>query len=91
MQVAVVKEKEKEEAAAISEEQAIERAILHSIARHRISPSSILAVDVIDRGWGCFEVRIYLKGNVVAVYADVEKQSGKVCSRIVELIPDPGY
>ena len=89
MQVARVQVKEKEET--ISEREAIEKAILHSIARHRISPSNILAVDVIDRGWGCFEVRIYLKGNVVAVYADVEKQSGKVCSRIVELIPDPGY
>ena len=89
MQVARVQVKETEET--ISEREAIEKAILHSIARHRISPSNILAVDVIDRGWGCFEVRIYLKGNVVAVYADVEKQSGKVCSRIVELIPDPGY
>jgi len=88
MQVAktIVKEAKK-----IGENEAIEKAILHSIARHRISPSSILAVDVIDRGWGCYEVRIYLKGNVVAVYADVEKQSGKVSSRIVELIPDPNY
>jgi len=89
MQVAVVKEKEKEET--ISEREAIEKAILHSIARHRISPSNILAVDIIDRGWGPWEVRIYLKGSPIAIYADVERDTGKVCSRIVELIPDPGY
>ena len=87
----VAKTAVKEEAKTISEREAVEKAILHSIARHRMSPSSILAVDVLDRGWGCYEVRIYLKGNVVAVYADVEKQSGKVSSRIVELIPDPNY
>ena len=83
--------KEKEKATALSEKEAVEKAILHSIAKHRISPSSILAVDVIDRGWGPWEVRIYLKGSPIAIYADVERDTGKVCSRIVELIPDPGY
>ena len=76
MQVAVVKEKEKEEAAAISERQAIERAILHSIARHRISPSNILAVDVCET-YGSYDVFLYLKGSPLVIIVNVEK-SGKV-------------
>ena len=87
MQRVIIKEKE---IAVHSENAAIEKAILHSIARHRISPSNILAVDAEDRG-EFFKVKIYLKGNVIAVYADVEKESGKVWSSIVELIPDPCY
>ena len=80
----------KEEAKTISENVAIEKAILHAMRRHRISPSSILAVDVDDRGT-YFKVRIYLKNSVVAIYADVVKETGEVWSSIVELIPDPCY
>jgi len=70
--VAVVKE----EAKTISERQAIEEAILHAIARHRVSPNSILAVDVCET-YGSYDVFLYLKGSPLVIIVNVEK-SGKV-------------
>ena len=62
----------KEEAKTISERQAIEKAILHSITRHRIPPSNILAVDVVEN-LGTFTVKLYLRGSPIAVVVEVEK------------------
>ena len=74
MQVAVVKEKEKEET--ISERQAIEIAVLWAIRKHRVSPDSVLAIDTIEN-IGSWMVYIYLKHSPIVVIIEVEK-SGKV-------------
>ena len=86
MQVAKTVVKEKVET--ISEREAIERAILFSVARHRISPSNILAVDVTEN-LGTFTVKLYLRGSPIAVVVEVEKNGGKVWdSWIRELFPE---
>ena len=72
--VAVVKEKK--EAAAISERQAIEIATLWAIRKHRVSPDSVLAIDTIEN-IGSWMVYIYLKHSPIVVIIEVEK-SGKV-------------
>jgi len=84
MQVARVQVKEKEETAAISERQAIEVATLWAIRKHRVSPDSVLAVDVVET-IGSWIVYIYVKYSPIVVVVEVEK-TGKVFSSCIRAL-----
>ncbi len=70
--------------------EAISLALANAVKEHMVNPKDILAVDVLEMQ-DSYKVRIYLKGNAVAVYASISKDNGEIYSEVVELIPNPTY